>query len=75
MTPVTKRVWLVAVAARNAVSSTPSLTTPSLTTAVCSHWESRTLRPYSVTDRITVPQPTPRSAATCATLWASRPTR
>jgi len=44
-------------------------------TAVCSHCWSRIFRPYSVTARMIVGQPTPRSLATCATLAASWPTR
>jgi len=63
-------VWARAVAARNAVSSTPRRVTARSTQAA-----SRMRWPNSRTARMIVGHPTPRSVATWATLTASWPTR
>lgn len=63
---MTNMVWWVALAAKNAVSSTPNAVMP----ASRSGW-STSGRPYSRTAAITVARPTPRAAATWATEWPS----
>ena len=68
--PVANTVPELGVAARNAVSSTPSVCTPASRSG-----SSTSGCPYSRTAAITVAQPTPRSAATAATVCPSWPTR
>jgi hypothetical protein len=64
--PVANSVAWVEVAARKAVSSTPSAATPSSRAG-----SSTSGAPCSTTARITVPQPTPKSPATTAIASAS----
>jgi hypothetical protein len=68
--PVTNSVGWVPVAARNAVSSTPTAATPASRVG-----SSTSGRPWSRTARMIVCQPTPYSTATAATSWPSSPTR
>ncbi|HMA47239.1 MAG TPA: hypothetical protein VKP11_08580 [Frankiaceae bacterium] len=67
--PVTNWVADLAVAARKAVSSTPSPSTPASRAGL-----STSGRPRSSTARHTVAQPTPSSRATAAVLRPPRPT-
>ena len=68
--PVTKLVERVAEAAWNAVSSTPSTSTPPRRPGA-----STRARPWARTAAIAVPHPIPNSRATAATEAPSSPTR
>jgi len=68
--PVANTVPAVGVAARNAVSSTPRVCTPSSRSG-----SSTSGAPYSRTAAMIVAQPTPMSAATAVTVCPSWPTR
>jgi len=68
--PVANTVEVVAVAAKNAVSSTPRVCTPASRAG-----SSTSGVPYSRTAAMIVAQPTPKSPATAATVWPSCPTR